>query len=89
MDQHRGVVVLPGGHLAHRVPPEGPHLLAEGQVLPHILGAAMVLPPTVLEMPDTSHTLGGRVGQLQGGGGVRAGVRAELLGDGEVSNLQG
>ena len=75
--------------MTHRMPPESPHLLTEGQVLTDILWAPVVLPPTVLQVPHPPTALGGRVHQLQCGGAVGARIRAELLCDGEVPDLQG
>ena len=65
MDQDRGVAVDPGRDLTDGVSPESPHLLTEGEVLAHVLRAAVVLPAAVLEVPHSPHSSAWRVGQLQ------------------------
>ena len=65
VDQHRGVAVDAGRDLTDGVSPESPHLLTEGEVLAHVLRAAVVLPAAVLQVPDSPNSSAWRVGQLQ------------------------
>ena len=65
VDQHWGVAVDPGRDLTDGVSPESPHLLTEGEVLAHVLRAAVVLPPAVLQVPHSPHSPARGVGQLQ------------------------
>ena len=65
VDQDRGVAVDPGRDLTDGVSPESPHLLTEGEVLAHVLRAAVVLPPAVLQVPHSPHSPARSVGQLQ------------------------
>ena len=59
--------------------PECTHFLTKGQVLTDILRTAVVLPPTVLEVPHPPAPPTGGVAQLKGCRLVAARLRTEHL----------